>query len=40
MRYYLNAGQKLVSEVGYIELDKPTLEEQVKLLEDTIAGLK
>ncbi len=40
MRYYLNAGQKLVSEVGYIELDKPVLEEQVKVLEDAITGLK
>ena len=40
LRFYLGVGQKLVPEVGYVELDKPVLDEQTKVLEEAIAGAK
>lgn len=39
LRYYLGAGQKLVPEVGYVELESSEIELQKKTLEEAISSL-
>ena len=40
LRFYVGAGQKLVADAGYVELDEATISESRKTLEDAIKALK
>ena len=40
LRFYVGAGQKLVADAGYVELDETTISESRKTLEDAIEAVK